>query len=101
MARYGITNVDSYQTTEIPENETFDLVFIDAGHDYENVSKDIERATAILDENGLLAFHDYRSLQDPGVTKAVDELLALGGELISTTDSLAVVRPPAAVLMEI
>lgn len=101
LSRYGITNVNSYRTTEIQEDEQFDLVFIDAAHDYENVSKDIERATAVLNDNGLLAFHDYRSPNDPGVTQAVDELLANGGEMISTTDSLAVVRPPAAILTEI
>ena len=101
LARYDIKNVDAYQTTEIPVGEEFDLVFIDASHDYESVCKDIERATAVLPYDGLIVFHDYGGVDDRGVTKAVDELLALGGELISTTDSLAVVRPPAAVLMEI
>lgn len=101
LEKYGITNVDAYQTTELPEDDRFDLVFIDAAHDYKNVARDIERSIAVLADDGLLAFHDYRSLNDPGVTKAVDELLANGGELISTTDSLAVVRPPAAILMEI
>jgi hypothetical protein len=100
LARYDIKNVDAYQTTEIPAGEEFDLVFIDASHDYESVCKDIERATAVLPYDGLIVFHDYGGVNDPDVTKAVDELLALGGELISTTDSLAVVRPPAAVLME-
>jgi hypothetical protein len=101
LERHGITNVDAYQTTELPEDLRFDLVFIDAAHDQASVTHDIDRAIAVLAEGGLLAFHDYRSLNDPGVTRAVDELLANGGELISTNDSLAVVRPPAAILLEI
>lgn len=102
LQRYGIANVEAYQTTDFSDDhDKFDLVFIDAAHDYESVSKDIVRASSVLNDGGLLAFHDYRSVRDPGVTQAVDELLANGGEMISTTDSLAVVRPPAAVLMEI
>lgn len=101
LKRYNITNVESHKTTSLPEDEKFDLIFIDAAHDYASVRHDIERALASLEDNGMLAFHDYRSPNDPGVTRAVDELLALGGELISTNDSLAVVRPPAAILLEI
>lgn len=100
LKRYGIKNVESHRTTELP-NDQFDLVFIDASHDYENVANDIERSMALLTSEGLLAFHDYKNTDDPGVTKAVDELLAVGGQLISTTDSLAVVRPPAAVPLEV
>jgi hypothetical protein len=32
---------------------------------------------------------------------AVEELLADGAELLSTHDTLAVVRPPAAILLEV
>ena len=78
----------------------FDLIFIDGAHDYESVSGDRDRALRMLAPGGLLAFHDYRSI-DPGVTAAVDELLANGGELLSTHSSLAVVRPPAAISVEV
>lgn len=86
----------------------FDLVFIDGAHDYESVTADIEAARTVLGPGGLLAFHDYRLTPgeadgrwDPGVTQAVNELLAGGGHLLSRHDSLAVVRPPALTLTEV
>lgn len=72
----------------------FDLAFIDASHDYENVRRDAELATACLKPGGILAFHDYDSGRgDEGVTRAVDELIAGGAELLARCDSLAVIRP--------
>lgn len=73
----------------------FDLVFIDGAHDYESVVSDIEVARSLLAPGGLIAFHDYQSMVDPDVTRAVNELLAAGGELLSHTHLLAVARPPA------
>jgi hypothetical protein len=82
----------------------YDLVFIDGSHDYESVKADVGLALGKLKPGGLLAFHDYRTFPgesdgrwDPGVTRAVNELLADGGELLGRFDSLAVVRPPALV----
>lgn len=109
LARYGLENVfvepmtlAEYVATE-RRTRTFwyDLIFIDGAHDRDSVEADIR---AILDDpymladGGLIAFHDYRSPVDPGVTAAVDALLDRGGELLSLTGSLAVVRPPADVL---
>jgi SAM-dependent methyltransferase len=74
---------------------TFDLVFIDGAHDRESVESDIRLARERLAPGGLIAFHDYRRPIDPGVTEAVDELLAGGAELLGRFESLAVVRPPA------
>jgi hypothetical protein len=75
----------------------FDLAFIDGAHDLASVQNDIACALPLLAPGGLLAFHDYRCDGHPDVTVAVDLLLEQGGELLSLTDSLAVVRPPAAV----
>lgn len=80
-------------TFPLPE---YDLAFIDAGHEYEDVKSDIEKALAVLAPDGLLAFHDYTHPAHPGVARAVNEC----GEVISVTDSLAVVRP-AGILMEV
>lgn len=74
----------------------YDLAFVDASHDYESAARDAELAAAVLKPGGLLVFHDYLDPKDPGVTRAVDELLAAGGELLERCDSLAVVRPPDA-----
>jgi predicted O-methyltransferase YrrM len=79
--------------------EVYDLVFIDGSHDRESVLRDADLAVRhVLKPGGVLVFHDYRSSQDPGVTEAVDELIAGGGELLSRCGTLAVVRPPAAAL---
>lgn len=48
-----------------------DVLFIDAGHSYEAVKKDIEAWLPKMKPNGIIAGHDYNSWQ--GVKKAVDE----------------------------
>ena len=103
LERYGVENVESIVGTaeDVPEGMAFDLIFIDGDHSYEAVARDIELALPLLAPGGLIAFHDYRSEIDPGVSRAVDELIAAGGELLSTHTSLAVVRPPAAVPSEV
>jgi hypothetical protein len=46
-----------------------------------------------------LVFHDYDGV-DVGVTEAVNELVAGGAAIIGRRGSLAVVRPPAGILLE-
>jgi predicted O-methyltransferase YrrM len=90
------------------QGELFDLIFIDGAHDLESVRSDIEGSLQFLAPDGLLAFHDYRKEPgacdgrwDPGVNDAVNELLAAGGELISTHATVAVVKPPALIPSEV
>jgi SAM-dependent methyltransferase len=78
----------------------FDLVFIDGAHDRQSVESDAALAAAVLRPGGLLVFHDYGRTEDPGVTEAVDGLLAGGAKLLSRLESLAVVRPAAAEILE-
>jgi SAM-dependent methyltransferase len=102
LKRHGVAHkVEAcHPDAEFPLSE-YDLAFIDGAHDYESVAADIRKALAVLAPDGLIAFHDYRSPIDPGVTEAVDELLDDGGELLSTTATVAVVRPPARIPLEV
>ncbi len=102
IARYGVSekvtaiHPDDFSTLDGP----FDVAFIDGAHDYDSVAADISKVIHLLTPDGVLIFHDYNSTGDPGVTRAVDDWIADGAELLSTHKTLAVVRPPAAVLQE-
>lgn len=52
----------------------FDFIFIDADHSYEGVRDDIQRWWPKLKPGGVMAWHDYRHNDYPGVEKAVDEI---------------------------
>lgn len=81
--------------------DRFGLIFIDGNHEADAVADDIRRALPLLAEGGLLAFHDYREMSNPGVTLAVDRFIAAGAQLVSTHNTLAVVKPPALVPQEV
>lgn len=107
LERYGIVNVDAFTGTLDPvpdeiQERRFDFVFIDGAHDYRSVFSDIRAALPLLKPGGLIGFHDYRrscgnydGRWDAGVTRAVDELLSAGGELLTLAGTVAVIRPPA------
>lgn len=50
----------------------FDLIFIDGNHKYQSVMNNFEVGYGLLNEEGLIVFHD--ALSWPGVTKALKEL---------------------------
>lgn len=52
----------------------FDLIFIDAAHDYESVKQDIQIAFKAIVPGGIICGHDYHS-EGIGVIRAVDELI--------------------------
>lgn len=52
---------------------SFDMVFLDAMHEYEDVKADIKRWWPRVRPGGVIAFHDYKHDNYPGVQKAVDE----------------------------
>lgn len=52
---------------------TFDMIFLDAMHTYEDVRDDIERWLPRIRPGGVFAFHDYGHDHFPGVKQAVDE----------------------------
>lgn len=51
----------------------FSMIFIDGGHTYEEVKKDIEMWKDLLTDDGLFCGHDYNAWI--GVNQAVDELI--------------------------
>lgn len=58
-------------------NESIDLVFIDASHDFENVKADILAWMPKIKKGGMIMFHDYPEPTDPNggfedLTKAVN-----------------------------
>ncbi len=55
------------------EKKYFDIVFVDAEHDYDNVKKDILMWEPLIKENGIICGHDYAS-REKGVMKAVNEI---------------------------
>lgn len=56
------------------DNNTFDLVYIDATHEYEQVKQDIMLWKSKVKKDGYLCGDDYSPTWN-GVIKAVDELL--------------------------
>ncbi len=67
-----IFQMTSLEAAAALQNVRFDMIFIDAGHDYESVKKDILAWRPLLAQGGLFCGHDYPYA---GVTPAVDELL--------------------------
>ena len=51
----------------------FDLIFIDANHEYDWVKNEIELAWQLVKKGGALTGHDYNPEGFPGVCRAVEE----------------------------
>lgn len=107
IERHGVADKVTicHPDDELPLQE-YDVVFIDGAHDYPSARADGDRAERVLAVDGVIVFHDYREYPgesdgrwDEGVTRAVRELIANGAELITTTGTLAVLKP-AALLVE-
>ncbi len=55
--------------------ERADLIFVDGGHDVDQVLRDIVAWMPYLKPQGVIAFHDYHNPNLPGVREAVDRLM--------------------------
>ena len=64
---------DSESASMNYEEESLDFIFLDGGHNYETVMKDIKVWWPKLRGNGIMAGHDYNALCWIGVIAAVRE----------------------------
>jgi hypothetical protein len=64
----------AYAGAALRNGDRFDLVFIDAAHDYESVRDDINAWLPLVKPGGIICGHDYCQ-EWPGVVEAVNELL--------------------------
>jgi predicted O-methyltransferase YrrM len=68
---------DSKKFDFTPYAKQFDLVFVDAAHDYESVKSDTETALQLVCPGGTIVWDDYFWMPDhphcQGVTRCVDE----------------------------
>jgi predicted O-methyltransferase YrrM len=60
-------------------NENFQFIFIDGGHSYQTVKRDLELSEAILSEGGVIVLDDYTNRRAEakagyGIARLVDEL---------------------------
>lgn len=76
-----ILKMDSLLAANTFENDTFDLVYIDADHTYESVKKDLYAWYPKVKSGGIFSGHDYceyyikQSDTKFGVVQAVDEFV--------------------------
>ena len=51
----------------------FDFIFIDGSHDYKDIKNDLEVFSKFLSNKGIIAVHDIKNKEYPGVKKAWNE----------------------------
>jgi hypothetical protein len=55
------------------QNTSFDFIFIDGFHSYDQVKKDLNNYCGLIRKGGVIACHDYKHPSYPNLTKAIDE----------------------------
>lgn len=73
-----IVQVDSRRICEHVQPRTCRFVHVDGSHTYEFVRSDLDSARALLADDGVVVFDDWRGWQMPGVTLSVMAAIASG-----------------------
>lgn len=77
-----------------PSARTFDLVYVDAVHVYQNVIDDVRAAFPLIRRGGWIAGHDYvRPFNEADVIPAVDALFGLPGVIVFNDGSWLAQKP--------
>jgi hypothetical protein len=93
LERYGerskILRMTSSDAAKLFNDRTFDLIYLDANHSYEEVKKDLEIWWPKLKKGGVFAGHDYLNGEFPQgtfqVKRAVDEFAGKYGQKLFST----------------
>jgi len=84
--RAVLIRAKSVEAAQHMRKKRIDFVYIDAGHDYDNVRADLHAWEPLLRSGGIMSGHDYSMAPGAGgggVIQAVDEFVAeLGVKLI-------------------
>jgi predicted O-methyltransferase YrrM len=72
LDKINLIKNDSYSQSKEYEDEYFDIVYIDASHDYHSVKKDIDAWYPKVKKNGIIAGDDYHPGWE-GVMRAVND----------------------------
>lgn len=80
--RTGMEKYEGYSSAVIPtlDDNSLDFAYIDAAHDFANVSADIEAILPKMKRNGIIQFNDYATFNlrfalPYGVKAAVNNLI--------------------------
>jgi predicted O-methyltransferase YrrM len=77
MADSGATNITFTRESslEIAWDKPIDVLNIDSSHSYEQTLAEIRRWFPFVKQGGHIFFHDYEHPREPGIRKAIDELI--------------------------
>lgn len=73
----GYLNFNLYSSNKLPINEQIDVFLIDAGHEYEHIISDINRAFSMnCSEDCYIIFDDYGCIKHKDIKEVVDLALS-------------------------
>ena len=80
----SIVKLESVKAAEMFEDNYFDVVFVDAGHDYKSICDDIDAWLLKVKKGGVFCGHDYMPDTWQSIIEAVDEELGKPDEVHGT-----------------